>query len=217
MTQLFADYWPPLYAFLRRRGFTPQDAQDLVQGFFAHLSATGAYTSVDRAKGHFRSFLLASLRHYLADDHDRRHAAKRGGGQAPVPIEPGWDQVETRWMETSPAESSLTEELAFERQWAFAVVGRALDTLTADFADGGKRERAFLVLKPFLTGGALLPDRAGAAARLGTTEEGLHKELFRLRGRYRECLRQEVRRTVPPGADLEVEMAYLCRVLLAAG
>lgn len=217
ITQLFQDYWPPLYAFVRQRGFPRPDAQDLVQGFFVHLLATGAYGSVNQAKGKFRSFLLASLQHYLSDDWDRRRSAKRGEGQPPLWIEEELENIEARWAQTSPLQVMLPEESLFEREWAFAVVQRSLAALESQFADGGRRERIFRELKPFLTGGAALPDRAGIAARLGTTEEGLRNDLSRLRLRYRECLRAEVERTVPAGTDCEEEMLYLCRVLLSAG
>ena len=217
MTQLFQDYWPPLYAFVRRRGFHSPDAQDLVQGFFVHLLASGAHASVDRAKGKFRSFLLASLGHYLSNDRDRRFAAKRGEGQPPLWLEGELEAVEAAWIQNSPGQAMLTEESAFEQEWAYAVVERALATLRAAFADGGRRERLFAELQPFLTGGTAVPDRAAIAARLGTTEEGLRNDLSRLRARYRECLRAEVERTVPADTNVEEEMGYLCRVLLADG
>ncbi len=217
MTQLFQDYWPPLYAFVRRRGFASQDAQDLVQGFFVHLIESGAYASVDRAKGKFRSFLLVSLKHYLSDDWDRRRCAKRGHGQPLLWIDEELDAIDARWTHVSPGQVARTEESTFERQWAFAVVHRALDKLEDSFADGGRRERIFRELKPFLTGGAALPGRADIAARLGITEEGLRSDLSRLRARYRECLQAEVERTVPSDTDPEEELSYLCKVLLAAG
>ena len=217
MSQLFQDYWPPLYTFVRRRGFHAPDAQDLVQGFFVHLFETGAYASVDRAKGKFRSFLLASLKNYLSDDQDRRQASKRGDGQPLAWIEDELEAIEAQWTLTASFQMALNEESVFERQWASAVVGRALHTLEAAFADGGKRERVFRELRPFLLGGTGLPARAEIAARLGITEDHLNLELSRLRTRYRLCLRTEVARTVPPGVDPGEEMAYLCRVLLAAG
>ena len=214
LDQLFRDYWPPLYAFARRRGLAAPDAQDLVQGFFVHLFETAAYASVDRARGKFRSFLLVSFKHYLADDRDRRRAAKRGGDEAPLWIENDAAAIEARSAETRPS-MALPEESVFERQWASAVVERALAALAATYADGGKRERVFRELKPFLTGGAGLPGRAEVAARLGTTEDVLNADLARLRARYRASLRAEAARTVPPGTDPDEEMAYLCRVLLA--
>ena len=216
MTQLFQDYWPPLYAFVRRRGSHSQDAQDLVQGFFVHLLESGAYASVDRAKGKFRSFLLASLHHYLSDEWDRSRRSKRGGGQPLLRIDDNFAAIEARLVQTLSAGPALTEQSVFEREWAFAVVHHALTKLESSFADGGRREHIFHELKPFLTGGASLPDRAVIATRLGTTENGLRSDLFRLRARYRECLRAEVERTVPAGTDSEEEMSYLCRVLLSA-
>ena len=217
LTQLCRDYWPPLYAFVRRRGFRAPDAQDLVQGFFAHLLATDAPASVDRARGKFRSFLLASLNHYLSNDRDRRHAAKRGEGQPPLWLEGELAAVEAAWLQNTPGQTALTEVSAFEQAWAFAVVERALAALGAAFADGGRRERVFAELRPFLTGGPVVPERAALAARLGTSEEVLRSDLSRLRTRYRACLRAEVERTVPADADIEEEIRYLCRVLLAAG
>lgn len=212
-------YWPPLYSFVRRRGYSPADAQDLVQGFFAFLLESRAYTRVDRRHGKFRSFLLASLRNYLADARDRAGRLKRGGGVELLALDAKTLDNAERLLaaEASGAGPVPDEERAFERRWALAVVGRALEELEREFVgDGPARTRVFRELRPFLTGGGELPGQGEVAARLEVSPEALRNTLSRLRARYREALRAEVARTLLPQDDVETELRYLCRVLLLA-
>jgi RNA polymerase sigma-70 factor (ECF subfamily) len=213
LAQLCRDYWPPLYSFVRRRGYNPADAQDLVQGFFAFLLETRAYAKTDRNKGKFRSFLLASLKHYMADVWDRQRAIKRGGSQQFVPLEEEMEAVEK--MYASEAETTLDEEKAYEQRWARALVARALERIAAEFGNGPKT-RLFLGLKPFLSGGVGLPSHEEVATELNMPVETLRSHLSRLRARYRELLREEVARTIAAAEDVDEELRHLRKIITAA-
>lgn len=214
LTQLCRDYWPPLYSFVRRRGYSPADAQDLVQGFFAFLLQSKAYAQTDPCKGKFRSFLLASLKHYLSDVRDREDALKRGGGYKFVFLDEEINAAETLYAGESST-ANLDEEQAYERRWASMLLARALDRLKADFAAGAKG-RIFEALQPFLTGGVGLPSQEETAARLEMPVETLRSHLSRLRARYRDFLREEVARTIALTDDVDEELRHLCQVLIAA-
>ena len=216
LTRLCRDYWPPLYSFVRRRGCSPHDAQDLVQGFFVHLLETRAYARADPAKGRFRSFLLASIKNYLSDqwDHDRR--LRRGGGQQFVLLDEEADVVEASYIH-EPVEGPCSDaERVFERRWAAALVARALARLEGKFADQPQKARVYAELKGYLTGGTGLAPQAEVAARLGVPVTTLRSYLSRLRTHYREILRAEVARTVTREEDVDEELQHLARVLTAA-
>jgi RNA polymerase sigma factor (sigma-70 family) len=212
LAQLCRDYWPPLYSFVRRRGYNPADAQDLVQGFFAFLLQTRAYAKTDRNKGKFRSFLLASLKHYMADVWDRERALKRGGDQYFVPLEEEMEVVERMYV--NEAATTLDEEKAYEQRWATALVARALERVGTEFSNGPKTQ-LFNGLKPFLSGGVGLPSQDEVATRLDMPVETLRSHLSRLRARYRELLREEVARTIAVAEDVDEELRHLCRILTA--
>jgi RNA polymerase sigma factor (sigma-70 family) len=214
LAQLCRDYWPPLYSFVRRRGYGPADAQDLVQGFFAHLLQSKAYAHTDRDKGKFRSFMLASLKHYLADVWDRERAQKRGGDYKFVLLEEEMDAVEALYA-SEPAVATSDEEKHYEQCWADALVARALKRVGAEFGNGPKA-RLFIGLKPFLTGGVGLPSQEEIAARLDMPVETLRSHLSRLRARYRVLLREEVARTIALAEDVDEELRHLCSILTAA-
>jgi RNA polymerase sigma factor (sigma-70 family) len=214
LAQLCRDYWPPLYSFVRRRGYSPADAQDLIQGFFAFLLETRVYAKTDRNKGKFRSFLLASLKHYMADVWDREHTLKRGGDQSFVSLDEQMEVVEKMYVNEA-ATTTLNEEQAYEQRWATALVTRALARVGAEFADGPKTQ-LFNGLKPFLTGGVRLPSQTEVAAKLDMPIDTLRSHLSRLRARYRELLREEVARTVAVADDVDEELRHLCRILTAA-
>jgi RNA polymerase sigma factor (sigma-70 family) len=213
LTQLCRDYWPPLYSFVRRRGFDRADAQDLVQGFFVFLLQSKAYAQTDRNKGKFRSFLLASLKHYLSDVWDRERALKRGGNHEFVLLEDEMDAAETLYASESVA-ATLDEEQQYEKRWAATLVARALERLRTEFESGGKTE-LFRGLQPFLTGGTGLPSQEETAARLEMPIETLRSHLSRLRARYRELLREEVARTIAIADDVDEELRHLCGILIA--
>lgn len=214
LTQLCRDYWPPLYSFVRRRGYNSADAQDLVQGFFVYLLQSKAYAQTDPNKGKFRSVLLASLKHYMADMWDRERAVKRGGGHDFVLLDEEMNAVESLYGSESSA-AILDEEQHYEQRWAAALVARALARVGAEFGNGPKAH-LFKGLKPFLTGGVNLPSQEDLAARLDMPVETLRSHLSRLRARYRQVLRDEVARTIAIPDDVDEELRHLCRVLTAA-
>ena len=213
LAQLCQDYWPPLYTFARRRGYSPADAQDVVQGFFAHLLETKAYARTDRTKGKFRSFLVASLKNYMSDVWDRARALKRGGAWEFVLLDDEIDAVETLYSRETVA-IALSEEQHYERSWAAALVARALERIRAEFNNGPKAH-LFRALKPFLTGGIGLPSHESVAKQLGMPIDTVRSHLSRLRAQYRECLREEVARTIGLADDVDEERRHLRRILTA--
>jgi RNA polymerase sigma factor (sigma-70 family) len=194
-------YWYPLYAFVRRKGFDSEAAQDLVQGFFARLLEKNDLAAVDRRKGRFRSFLMAACSHYLSNQADRERAARRGGGRPPISIDRL--QAEGRY-ERHPADD-LTAERLFERQWALTLLDHVLEKLEAEMARSGKQKQ-FAALRPALLGMAERAPYAQLAAELGISEEAARASAKRLRRRYRELLREEVAQTIddPAGVDSEI-------------
>src|SRR5678816_3356857 len=157
LAQLCHDYWPPLYSFVRRRGYSPSDAQDLVQGFFAAFFQNKAYAQVNRGKGKFRTFMLASLKHYMANAWDREHALKRGGDREFVLLEEEMEAVESLYA-SEPAAPMLDEEQHYEQCWANALASCALARLGSEFGERSKGG-LFEELKPFLCGGVGLPNQ----------------------------------------------------------
>ena len=219
LVELCRDYWPPLYSFVRRRGHGPHDAQDLVQGFFVFLLESRGYERTDPEKGKFRSFLLASLKHYMADVRDHEHRLKRGGGQFVLCLDEELDAAEAHHARhhADTSHLQLDEERQFERRWAAELVARTLAQLAGEFPAGSPKARVFAALKPYLTGGAGLPGHDAVAAGLGVPVETLRSYLSRLRTRYRDLLRAEVARTVASEEDVDDELRHLCRVLTDAG
>jgi RNA polymerase sigma-70 factor (ECF subfamily) len=213
LTQLCHDYWPPLYTFARRRGYSPADAQDMVQGFFAYLLKNKAYARTDRAKGKFRSFLLASLGNYMSDVWDRARAMKRGGNYEFVLLDDEIDAVEALYSHETAA-LTLSEEQQYERTWAAALVARALERIGVEF-DNGPKAHLFSALKPFLTGGVGLPSQEAVAKQLDMPIDTLRSHLARMRSRYREFVREEVARTIGPADDVDEELRHLRRILTA--
>ena len=211
LAELCQIYWAPLYGFVRSRGYTMHDGQDLTQSFFAYLIEHKIYVRVDRQKGRFRSFLLASLKNFLADASDREHTLKRGGGQSFLPLLE--EQIEEAESLFQNHRTSSTEELIFDRSWAEALVAAGLERLSADYRSEAK-ETLFNELSVFLTSSAdPLPTYAELAVRLGMTESTLRSHVTRLRARYREALRAEVRRTVDTEAEVDEELHALLHAL----
>jgi DNA-directed RNA polymerase specialized sigma24 family protein len=212
LTELCQIYWRPLYAFLRRQGYGPEDAQDLTQGFFAHLIESRTYAHADREKGRFRSFLLGALKHFIADVRDRGQALKRGGGMIlekldDKAIAEAEAQIEraTKWH---------ADEI-YDREWAASLLRRALDRLAQECALAGKPE-LFLYLKPYLSvteeSMILYEEMARRSHRPVTT---LRSDVARLRRRYRMILREEVRGTVVDETDVDEELHHLYRAVAA--
>ena len=203
-------YWFPLYAFLRRQGKSPPDAEDLTQGFFLHLLEKDALSRVKREKGKFRSFLLASLQYYLANERDKQLAQKRGGGVQLVPLNA--EIAEARYQ--SELADKLDPTKVFDRRWATTLLDRTLGQLEAEHA-GAERRKRFRELQVFLLGEPQTVTYAEAGRRLGIKEGAVKVAVLRLRERFGELLRVEVANTVATPADVEDEMRHLFACLSA--
>jgi hypothetical protein len=208
LSELCHIYWRPLYVFLRKKGFGREDAQDLTQGFFAHLIENRGYAHADREKGRFRSFLLGALKHFIADARDREHALKRGGGMIPARLD---DQEETQIARATKWQA----DEVYDREWAASLVRHALDRLAQECALAGKAE-LFDYLIPRLAAEESAVPYEEMARRSRLTVASLRHELARLRDRYRAILREEVRGTVREAAEVDDELRYLCQALTAA-
>jgi DNA-directed RNA polymerase specialized sigma24 family protein len=204
-------YWPPLYTFVRHRGYTSADAQDLVQGFFAHLLKQNTLSRADREKGRLRTFLLGSLQNFLLNERDRLRAIKRGGGCHIFSLNEQLPQAEAAMLATA----HLNDVNSYDVTWASNVATRAWQKLRDTFAVEGQAEWVDQ-LKPFVAGGTSTPPKQeDMAKRLGVPVATLHTWLSRLRQRYRESLRAEVASTVSDPADVEGELRYLYRILMS--
>jgi RNA polymerase sigma factor (sigma-70 family) len=201
-------YWHPIYAFIRRQGHGPHDAQDLTQEFFARLLEKNSLGGVDRAKGRFRSFLLTCLKHFLANEWDKAGAQKRGAHPVLIPI--NVPSAESAYG-LEPAEK-VTAETLFERRWALTLLGEVLTRLRVEYAREGKAA-AFEQLKSTLTGERRGVPYAEIGARLGMSEGAVKVAVHRLRQRYREILRQEIAHTVSGPEEVEEEIRALFSVL----
>lgn len=206
LAELCQCYWPPLYAYIRRQGCNPQEAEDFTQEFFSRLLAKNYLAGVDRGKGKFRSFLLAALKHFLANEWDRARAQKRGGGHAIVALDALSDEARAQ---LEPVDQ-LSPDKAFERQWAVTVLDHALRRLRAEYAATG-REKLFDALKESLTGG-LSESVAVTGESCGLGEGALKVAVHRLRRRYREMLRAEIAQTVAAPEEIEGEIRHLFAV-----
>ncbi len=208
LEKLCRAYWFPIYAFVRRQGHGPHDAQDLTQEFFARLLEKKYLASADPAKGRFRSFLLASLKHFLANEWDKTQAQKRGGGQFLIPIDAATAETSCG---IEPADN-LTAEKIFERRWALTLLEHVLRRLRAEYVRDD-REKLFEQLKPTLTEVSRSVRYAEIATRLGTTEGAVKVAVHRLRQRYREVLRAEIADTVASPGEVEDEIRNLFAAL----
>lgn len=208
LARLCQTYWHPLYAYVRRLGHSPHDAQDLTQEFFARLLGKNYLAGADESRGRFRSFLLASLKHFLANEWDRASAQKRGGGQVPVPIDLITAETSCRF---EPADQ-LTAEKIYERRWALTLLDQVLGRLRAEHVRDG-REKLFEELKATLTEGSRTVAYAEIARRLNTTEGAVKVAVHRLRQRYREVLRAEIADTVASPGEVEDELRNLFAAL----
>ena len=216
LSELCQTYWPPLYSYARSRGYSVHDAQDITQTFFGFLIEKRIYTRVDQRKGKFRSFLRASIKNFLADRYDHHHAQKRGGGQEPFPFdEERMQEVEASFRAQTKGQPATAADRIFERTWAETLINDSLATVALHYAAEGKEE-IFQQLKFFLTGSSEpVPTYGKLAAQLGLKEPTLRSHITRLRARYREALRAEVRRTVAREAEVEDELRELLRVLMS--
>ncbi len=209
--RLYRDYWHPLYAYVRRRGHGPHEAEDLTQDFFVVLIERGRLEGLGQGGGRFRSFLLKSLQNFLANEWDRTSARKRGGGRPLVALD-GLES-ESRYLEDP---SPVEPEAAFERSWALAVVGHALRHLEDELRAAG-REEVFAQLRPRLQGDRGGRSYAELAGALGMSEGAVKVAVHRLRRRYGELLRAEVARTVGTAADVADELRHLIGIITGGG
>jgi RNA polymerase sigma factor (sigma-70 family) len=207
LEQLCRIYWYPLYAYLRREGHTPPDAQDLTQEFFARLLARNSLAHVGPEKGKFRSFLLAAMRHFLSDQRDRARAVKRGGGAEVLSLDA--QDAEERYR-LEPVER-LDAEKIYERRWAMTLVEQALMRLRDESAAAGKTE-LFERLRSFVAGDSEVTC-GEAATELGLSESAVKSAVHRLRERYRAFVREEIAHTVADPTEVEAEIRYLITVM----
>jgi len=208
LEELCRSYWYPLYAYVRRRGSTQHDAEDLVQGFFAQILRHQSLSRVSPEKGRFRSFLIASFDYYLADDFARKTAAKRGGGQTTI----SFDAVDAeKRFALEPAER-LTPLDLFERRWALTLLEQVLRQLELVHQETGKQE-FFSATKHLLHGDRSSHTYAEIASRIGMTEGALKVSVSRMRRRFRELLVEAVRDTVGTPGDLQPELRHLLRAV----
>jgi len=214
LAELCRIYWRPIFSFITRRGYSPEDAEDLTQDFFARILKGDWLQKADRSRGRFRSLLLKSLENFLNDATDRTHARKRGGDFSFV----SWDP----WMAEAPAELTLSREMLnswpaerlFDAGWAATVVERVLRRLREECESKG-RSRVFEVLSPYLSAERGDLSYANLAALLRVPEATLKKLLYHMRQRYRFLLRDEVAQTVGDPAEVEDELRHLCGALAA--
>jgi RNA polymerase sigma-70 factor (ECF subfamily) len=208
LEKLCRTYWYPLYAYVRRQGEQEESAKDLTQEFFALLLQKNRLDQVQREKGRFRSFLLASLKNFLTDEWDKAQAQKRGGGQILLSLDD--DTAEDRYR-LEPADT-MTPDKLFEQRWALTLLDQAKTRLKEEYARAGKGgfyER----LRVFEGGDPEAPTYAEVAAEFGLTESAVKSATHRLRQRYGELVREEVAHTVDSPAEVDEELRHLISVL----
>jgi RNA polymerase sigma-70 factor (ECF subfamily) len=211
LADLCQTYWYPVYAFIRRRGKSADDARDLTQDFFATLLEKGYLADADPDRGRFRSFLLTAVARFAAKQHEKAGAQKRGGGQKTLSLD--FRDGEARYQREPSHE--WTPERVYERRWALLLLDRALAQLRSEHEASGKTAQ-FDVLKVFLTGESGAPPLRKVAEELGTTEGAVKVAIHRLRQKYRELLRAQIAQTVAAPEDVDSELAILLAALRGA-
>jgi RNA polymerase sigma factor (sigma-70 family) len=210
LEKLCRTYWRPIFAFLRRQGLPPEEAEDITQGFFAQLLERRKFSALRKEKGRLRSFLLGALKYFVADEQRRAMAIKRGKGQRLIPLE------EFRACERIDMELSdpMTAEMIYERRWALTVLERVLSRLKDEYVVAGNAA-LFDSLKQLLPDEPGSPSQAEIAAQLGMTENALRQAFYRFRQRYQSLLREEIAHTVATPGDIEDELRHLIAVIEA--
>jgi RNA polymerase sigma-70 factor (ECF subfamily) len=201
-------YWYPLYAFVRRSGHSPHDAQDWVQSFFEYLLENRVVGKARQEKGRFRSFLLATFKHFMSTEKRRQAAQKRGGGRVLISL----DEETSEGRYACEPKNEHTPETLFELSWARTVLERTSASLEKEFVASGKRE-VFARLQPYLQSGREGPSYAETAAALGKTEDAIKSGVQRLRQRFQQLLRAQIAETVDNTAEVESELQHLRAVL----
>ncbi len=211
LAELCRSYWYPLYAFIRRRGYSPTETEDLTQAFFERLLAKNYIADVSPEGGRFRAFLLTSVKNFLANEWDRAQTAKRGGGKRVLSLD---EQDPEGRYQFEPVDR-VTPEVLFEQRWALAVLEQVLARLRAEFAASNKLG-LFDELKAFLSGQPAGISYAEAGDRLGMRESAVKVAIHRLRRRYGELLQAEIGKTVNDPAEVEAELRHLLSVISGA-
>ena len=204
LEELCRTYWFPLYAYVRRRGHNKQDAEDLVQAFFARFLEKNHLAGLDSERGRFRAFLLASLKHFLANEWDKARAQKRGGGAAHLSLD--WQTADTKFQVAATNEPS--PEQAFDREWALALLAKVIERLQKECAADGKA-KLFAQLKIFLMAGNRETAQSEIAQTLGLEAGAVRVAIHRLRKRYRALLRDEIAQTLTDESQVAAEMQAL--------
>jgi RNA polymerase sigma factor (sigma-70 family) len=208
LESLCQTYWQPLYAYIRHQGSDPDEARDLTQGYFAEFLEKDFLADVDPDKGRFRSFLLASLRHFLSHERERSRALKRGGSALTLSFDT--QAGETRYA-TQPTEAMTPVEV-FEHRWAITVLDRAMDRLAAQSQEAGSWPQ-FQKLRQYLTSAEPQVPYGEAAEELGMSEGAIRTAVHRLRKRYGQALRAEIAQTVANPADTDEEVRHLLAIV----
>lgn len=208
LAELCRTYWYPLYAYVRRFGRSPEAAQDLTQEFFARLLEKNYLATADRKRGKFRWFLLTAFKCFLANEHDRATARKRGGGREPLALD-ALDAEQRYALE--PADTQTPDQL-FDLRWALDILERARVALQSEFVAAGKEPR-FDRLAQYLPGGEPADSHAVVATALGLSEAAVKQEVHRLKRRYGELLRAEIAGTVASPEDVDEEIRHLIDVV----
>ena len=207
LAALCQKYWKPVYAFVRSRGYDREQSRDLTQEFFALLIERNYLLDADPKRGRFRSFLLAALKHFLADQWDRAHTLKRGGGQVPVSI----DVTEAEGWNMPAAVEQATPESLYERRWALSLLENVMSKLRTEFDEAGKANE-FDRLSTFLNRDS--ESRYDAlAGEMGTSAGALRMSVHRMRRRYRSLLRAEIAESVCSPAEVDEELRFLLSIL----
>ncbi|MCU0783667.1 MAG: RNA polymerase sigma factor [Verrucomicrobia bacterium] len=204
LEELCRTYWFPLYAYVRRRGHTKEDAEDLTQAFFARFLAKNYLEGLSAERGRFRAFLLASLKHFLANEWDKSQRQKRGGQAVHLSLD--WQTADTQFQIAATNEPS--PDKAFDREWALTLLAKVIERLRAECAADGKLKQ-FDKLKVFLAAGKGALSHADAAKELGIGETAVRVVVHRLRKRYRQLLRDEIAQTLADPAQVDEEMQAL--------
>lgn len=208
LATLCETYWYPVYAFIRRQGYDADAARDLTQEFFTRVLEKNYFRDADPARGRFRAFLLAAIRHFLSNERDRAQALKRGGATPPLSLD-----VETaEGTYQLEGQDDLTPEKLFDARWATVLLDRALTRLRHEYA-ASKRGALFDQLKGFLTGDSEDVPYAQAARGLAMTESAVKVAVHRLRRRFRAALVEEISHTVADPADIDAEIRHLLQAV----
>jgi RNA polymerase sigma-70 factor (ECF subfamily) len=209
--ELCEAYWQPIFRFLRSEGRDEDTARELTQEFFARLLAKHGLDRVDPERGRFRSYLLGAVKHFLADRRDQEHRLKRGGGISLESLElPDGNDTSPALQVADPA--AMPSDHTFDREWAVAVMDRALTALQKDYAQNGNTTH-FEMLKPWLEGDSADLSQAETAARLKISEGAIKVAIHRLRKHFRETIRAELAQTVNTASEIDEELRYLVDVL----